>query len=41
MKVGPTHFLIRERFLDSHFPPPYGSHVRWSDLIALNDKLKI
>jgi len=34
MKVGPTRFLIRERFLDSRFPPPYGGNVRRSDLIA-------
>ena len=41
MKVGPTRFLMRKRFLDSRFLPPPGSNVRWSDMIALNDKLKI
>jgi kynureninase len=25
----------------SRFPPPHCSNVRWSDMIALNDKLKI
>ena len=39
LKVGPTPFPIRERFLDSCFQPPYGSNVRWSNLIALVDKL--
>jgi hypothetical protein len=36
LKVGPTRFLIRERFLDSRFPPPHGCNVRWSDLIAIS-----
>jgi hypothetical protein len=40
LKVGPTRFLIRKRFLDSRFPPPHGSNVCWSDLIAFIDKLK-
>ena len=39
--MGPTRFLQRERFLDSRFPPPHGSNVRWSDQIAFIDKLKI
>jgi len=40
MKVGPTRFLMRERFLDSRFPPPHCSNVRRSDLIAIKWQAK-